>query len=66
VQRWTGDYQLAADSFTQAAALYRDVGDRLREGLAFVRLGAVHRLTGHYQAAHQGAQHCTRYRLAPG
>jgi tetratricopeptide (TPR) repeat protein len=51
VQRSTGDYQRAADSFTQAMVLFHDLGDRVYEGAALVRLGVMYRLTGDYPAA---------------
>jgi tetratricopeptide (TPR) repeat protein/transcriptional regulator with XRE-family HTH domain len=50
-QRLTDDYQAAAESLTQAAALCRDLRDPLGEASALSELGAVQFFAADYQAS---------------
>jgi hypothetical protein len=43
----------------QALTLYRNIGHRLGQADALIRLGTVHRLTGDYPAAAASQQQCS-------
>ncbi len=49
----TGDRREAADTYTQALEIYRQIGDRLGEAIALNNLGQVRYATGDYPGAAQ-------------